>query len=139
MTTTKIAEITRSSIQLLVHAFYDKVRLDPTLGPVFNRVLEGKWDSHLPRMVDFWSSVLLRSASFQGNVYGKHMALEGITAGHFVQWLTLFRDTVHQMFEATVAAEILAVADRIAASLQFGFFGEHAVSLAKLDAEKNAG
>jgi hemoglobin len=131
----KRSEISVEAIQLLVYRFYEQVRLDPVLGPVFNPLLEGKWDSHLPRMVDFWSSVLLRSASFQGNVYGTHMALTGISEQHFRHWLSLFRDCVLSLFSDPAAAEILVVADRIAASLQFGFFGTCPVRLANLDTE----
>ncbi|MDO8654023.1 MAG: group III truncated hemoglobin [Undibacterium sp.] len=128
----KTAEITEASIMRLVHTFYDKVRTDELLGPVFGRLLDGKWESHLPRMVDFWSSILLRTGSFQGNVYGKHMALEGITAQHFVHWLRLFKATVNAQYTDAAAAEILLVADRIAGSLQLGFFGERPVSLAQI-------
>lgn len=128
----KTAEINEASITRLVHTFYDQVRADALLGPVFGQLLDGKWDSHLPRMVDFWSSILLRTGSFQGNVYGKHMALDGIAPLHFVHWLTLFKATVNALYDTVAAAEILLVADRIAGSLQLGFFGERPVSLAQL-------
>ncbi|CAN5725373.1 hypothetical protein BH11PSE12_BH11PSE12_17520 [soil metagenome] len=134
----KTEQITAASIESLVHVFYDKVRADALLGPVFARMLEGQWDKHLPRMVDFWSSILLRTGSFQGNVYGKHMALEGIGEQHFVHWLTLFKQTVETLYGDAAATEILTVADRIAASLQLGFFGERAVNLASIDNQNMA-
>jgi hemoglobin len=119
--------ITEESIRLMVDTFYDRVRKDEVLGPVFDHALHGKWDEHLPRMVDFWSTVLLGTGRFQGNVYGKHMVLTGISAEHFVRWLSVFKDTVKQLYNDEKAAEIVLVADRIAGSLQFGFFGERRV------------
>lgn len=126
----KAAEtITEESIRLLVHTFYDGVRRDAVLGPVFDKALHGDWEGHLPRMVDFWSTVLLGTSRFQGNVYGKHMALQGIEGEHFVRWLSLFKQTVTRLFAEPAAGEILLVADRIAGSLQLGYFGERRVAM----------
>ena len=119
----KFRVITEESIGLLVNTFYERVRGDDLLGAVFERILHDKWPTHLPRMVDFWSSILLGSGRFQGNVFGKHMALEGIETAHFVRWLALFKSTVMALFEGDEATRILEVADRIAGSLQLGFFG----------------
>jgi hypothetical protein len=47
------------SITALVHTFYADVRADPELGPVFDHAIGEHWDSHLARMVDFWSKVML--------------------------------------------------------------------------------
>lgn len=111
----------------MVDIFYSGVRNDEVLGPVFERVLAGHWDTHMPRMYDFWSSVLLGSGRFSGNVYGKHMALTGIETEHFVRWLDLFRKTAHQLYNDDDAHTVIAAAERIAGSLQLGFFGERRV------------
>ncbi|GAB3554296.1 hypothetical protein GCM10027343_42130 [Noviherbaspirillum agri] len=126
----KVAEtITEDAIRLLVDTFYDGVRRDEVLGPVFDQALHGDWAGHLPRMVDFWTTVLLGTSRFQGNVYGKHMALSGIEPEHFVRWLSLFKQTVTRLFAEPAAAEILLVADRISGSLQLGYFGERQVAM----------
>lgn len=116
--------ITEESIHLMVDTFYDRVRKDAVLGPVFDHALHGNWETHLPRMYDFWSTVLLDTKRFQGNVYGKHMALTGITKEHFVRWLAIFKDTLAQLYDEKTANEIAQIAERIAGSLQLGFFGE---------------
>ncbi|MBV7534829.1 group III truncated hemoglobin [Duganella sp. sic0402] len=113
-----------ASIATLVHQFYDGVRADPELGPVFDSAIGANWDPHLARMVDFWSTVMLGSRNFQGNVYGKHMLLNGITPDHFLRWLQMFVATTNQLFSTADAEEFQTVARRIAASLQLGFFGE---------------
>lgn len=116
--------VTPSSIVQLVDTFYTRVREDAVLGPVFEEKLAGHWHEHMPRMVAFWTKVLLDSGEFQGNVFGTHMALSGIGREHFVRWLTLFRMTAIEVFGVEGAAPAILVANRIASSLQLGFFGE---------------
>lgn len=118
------AAITPSTIVQLVDTFYARVREDAVLGPVFEEKLAGHWHEHMPRMVAFWTKVLLDTGEFQGNVFGKHMALGGIGREHFVRWLTLFRMTAIDVFGAEDSADAIVVANRIASSLQLGYFGE---------------
>lgn len=116
--------ITELSIRRLVDTFYARVRADAVLSPVFEEKLAGKWDVHMPRMYAFWTKVLLGTGEFQGNVFGKHMALAGIEKQHFVRWLTLFKLTAIEIFGVDDAKAPLRVAERIATSLQLGYFGE---------------
>ena len=129
MTNQRFDVVDEAAVRQMVELFYREVQIDAVLGPVFGAKLDGKWPAHLERMVDFWSSILLRTKSFQGNVYGKHMALSGVEPEHFVRWLALFRHTVTALFNDPAAAEILLVADRIAGSLQLGFFGERSARI----------
>ena len=121
-------ELNRESISTLVHAFYDDVRADPVLAPVFNAAIGAHWDTHLGRMVDFWCTTMLKTQTFQGNVFGKHMALSGVEPDHFLRWLAIFEATAARLFDAPTADEFIVVARRIAASLQFGFFGKVVVT-----------
>jgi hemoglobin len=114
----------RSSITTLVHEFYDDVRADAVLGPVFDSAIGDRWDAHLARMVEFWSTVMLGTRDFQGNVFGTHMALQGIEPDHFRRWLTMFFATTERLFDPAVAHEFQLVGQRIASSLQYGYFGK---------------
>ncbi len=118
------SEISEASIKLLVENFYAEVRQDPVLSPVFANHIQDNWTPHLERMVKFWCSVMLGTSGFQGNVYGKHMAMNGIEPEHFARWLHHFERTTERMFEAEQAAQFNIVAHRIGSSLQLGFFGE---------------
>ncbi|SNS88391.1 Truncated hemoglobin YjbI [Noviherbaspirillum humi] len=118
------AAITEASIRSMVDLFYGRVRQDAVLAPVFERMLAGRWESHMPRMVAFWTKVLLGTGEFQGNVFGRHMALAGIQREHFVHWLTLFRLSAIETFGIEQADVVIQVAERIASSLQLGYFGE---------------
>ena len=60
----------RPDIELLVHRFYDKVRTDDLLEPIFNDVANVDWSEHLPRLCDFWQTVLFGDGRFCGDRYG---------------------------------------------------------------------
>ena len=110
-------------IALLVHGFYADVRNDPLLGPVFEKALHGRWDAHLQRLVDFWSTVALGTRSFKGDVFGKHMALEGITPAHFAAWVGLWQQHTNRLFAPEVAHDLQVAAHGIARNLFRGYFG----------------
>jgi hemoglobin len=113
--------IDEAAIHALVHGFYAKVREDAMLAPIFNRVVDD-WDSHLAKMCDFWSSVMLMTGRFKGNPMVAHMRLKDARPEHFVRWLTLFRATAEELFAADIAAAFIGRAENIARSLQLGMF-----------------
>ena len=96
------------SLTELVHSFYADVRADALLGPVFEAALHDRWEPHLARMVDFWSTVALGSKSFRGNVFTKHMALTGVTPDHFAAWVRLWGQHTERLFAPEVAHELQA-------------------------------
>lgn len=106
---------TRTDIELLVNAFYDKVNKDPLLAPVFAHV---DWPEHLPVMYKFWSSMLLGEQSYQGNPFQKHQNLK-IGTEHFTRWLELFNETVDEHFTGEKAIEVKERAQHIANVFQF--------------------
>lgn len=108
-----------SALAQLVDRFYDKVRRDPGLGPVFNAAVHD-WKEHKQRLVSFWASVSLGAGSYRGNPMAVHRALEGVGTGHFEIWLGLWRDTARELLEPEAAATVIGHAERIAASLRFG-------------------
>jgi len=117
------AEPTEANIRELVYAFYDRVRADDVLGPVFDAVLAGRWDTHLPKMCTFWGSLVLGDKRYRGNVQQAHQPLEGIEPRHFSRWLRLFLDTVCTRYEPAAAVRFMEPALRIAQSLQLSRFG----------------
>lgn len=106
---------TREHVVLMVNSFYDKVKTDPLLGPVFAQV---DWPNHLPIMHNFWSSMLLGDRSYFGNPLQKHLPLK-INARHFERWLQLFKATVDDHFKGDKAEETKMRAESIAAIFQF--------------------
>lgn len=116
-------EPTEANIRELVYAFYDRVRADPLLGPVFDAVLAGRWDDHLPKMCVFWGSLVLGDKRYRGNVQQAHQPIAGIEPRHFSRWLHLFLDTVCDRYESAAAVRFMEPALRIAQSLQLSRFG----------------
>jgi hemoglobin len=116
-------ELDRAGITAFVHRFYGRVREDAELAPIFLGAIGDDWEPHLERMFQFWSTVMLGTREFDGNVFGKHMQLEGVQPHHFRRWLDAFRDTALALFPPALAEELMLPARRIAGSLQYGYFG----------------
>ena len=113
--------VTEEMIAEVVHAFYAKVRGDPFIGPIFERIIAAEaWPAHLGRMCDFWSSVLLMTGRFKGAPMPAHVAIDGLHPAHFARWLDLFRETVAEACPPEAAALFEAKARIIADSLQLG-------------------
>jgi hemoglobin len=111
---------TEQEITDLVHAFYARVREDEALGPIFNAHI-GDWDRHLARLVDFWSSLLLRTGRFTGAPMPRHIALPGLSAGLFERWLNLFREVSAAQPNRPMGEQAHEMARRIAQSLWMGY------------------
>jgi len=94
----------KHDISIFVDEFYDKIKQDQMLGPVFFGAIKGDWQPHLDRMYAFWDSVLFSTPGFNGNPFAKHATLR-IGQEHFNQWLVLFEDTIDSNFSGPVADE----------------------------------
>lgn len=112
--------VTEELCRDLVVAFYARVRADPVLGPIFNRAIGERWDAHLAKLGDFWSSVMLMTGRFKGSPMAVHAALPRAEPGDFQRWLVLFRQTAEDVCPADAAALFSAKAEMIAQSLQLG-------------------
>ncbi|MDA8454238.1 group III truncated hemoglobin [Acidovorax sp. GBBC 3334] len=111
------------SITRLVHGFYADVRRDPLLGPVFEAALQDRWDAHLARMVDFWSTVALGARSYRGNVMASHRPLPGVTPAHFAAWVRLWGEHTGRRFTPEAAHGLQQAAHGVARQLFRGMLG----------------
>lgn len=112
----------RAEIVTLVDAFYDRVRADDILGPIFDDIARVDWSGHLPKMYDFWELVLFGTSSFKGNPLVVHRALARQTAmgdREFGRWIELFDATVDDLFSGPIAEEAKFRASRIRAVMQY--------------------
>lgn len=113
------ATITEENIHRLVHGFYDAVREDDLLGPVFGREIAAEaWPVHLSKMCDFWSSVLLRTSRYDGRPLPPHLRMPDLADTHFARWLSLFRATADAVFAPVDANRVVALAERIGTSFR---------------------
>lgn len=108
-------------IKRLVHAFYERARRDPLIGPIFESKVHD-WDDHLERMCAFWSSVTLMSGRYHGTPMAKHVVLP-IDTPHFDRWLEIFAATARDLCPPAAAAYFIERAHGIADSLELGVAG----------------
>lgn len=106
------------AITQLVHRFYEQVRDDALLGPIFGARVHD-WDDHMARMCRFWSSILLRTGTYQGQPMRLHQVMP-IDAQHFDHWLALFRKTAEDVLTPAGARNVIGRAERIARNLESG-------------------
>ena len=120
-------------IGALVDRFYARVRDDGMLGPIFAQHV-ADWSHHLPRMKDFWASIMIESGRYNGRPMQTHIALGILDETHFARWLSLWDDAVVQTVpDMVVADRFRAAAQRIANSLLTGVL----VQRGGLDAVRN--
>jgi hemoglobin len=110
--------IGEAMIERLVRAFYDRARLDPFIGPIFEGQVSD-WEGHIVRICAFWSSVALMSGRYHGQPMAAHLPLP-IDTPHFDRWLEIFAETAREVCPPAAAAHFLERAHRIADSLELG-------------------
>lgn len=113
------AGVTEPMIRQVVHAFYEKVRADPVLGPIFDGAIED-WDAHLVHLCDFWSAVLLGGGRFRGAPIETHVRLAERSPMPFGRWLALFSQTAREHCPPAAAALFEVRSMMIARSLHRG-------------------
>ena len=89
-------------IKLLVNSFYGKIRENEKLKDIFNKVIQERWPEHLEKMYRFWQTVLLDQHTYNGSPFLPHEKLS-VEKEHFVEWVTLFYETVDENFKGEKA------------------------------------
>ncbi len=116
----RMADIhTLKDLRRLVGTFYQRVRADELLAPVFAaRIPADHWPAHLDTITRFWAAAVLNQpAGYRGNPGAKHLPLP-IEAAHFTRWLALFGQTVDELFAGDKAEEIKVRAGRMGEMFQ---------------------
>ena len=102
---------TKEDIVLLVNSFYDTVKKDNILGPVFDSAIGDDWSHHLPIMYAFWGMIAFGTQGYKGNPIQKHIQLDKaypLREEHYKQWYSYWVQTVDQLFtgeKATLVKE----------------------------------
>ena len=112
------------TLRTQVERFYDRVRADMTLAPLFADHVKD-WDAHLDRLTDFWSSIMLTSGRYKGNPFRAHLPFANqLTAQLFGRWLELWSQTARETFPEDIAAQLELKARRIAQNLMTGLLSQ---------------
>lgn len=116
-----IADLTgRADVEALLQRFYGQVMVDELLAEPFTDLRKNGLDSHIPVMADFWETVLFRAGLYRGSALGAHRHVHRrspLSGHHFLRWLTMWNDTVDEMFRGPVAEHAKIQAARIAWAL----------------------
>lgn len=102
-------------IDLLVSAFYERVRPDTLIGHFFTDL---DWDHHIPRITSFWCMVLLGDRTYQGDPMTAHIRLaqqQPMSPAHFERWLQHWVANADELFRGPRTEEAKSRARSIAA------------------------
>ena len=100
-------------IKKMVDTFYLKIREDEILASIFNDKIQDRWPTHLEKMYVFWETILLDKHSYQGSPFAPHVKME-LEKEHFDKWITLFQQTIDQLFDGPKAFETKWRAEKMA-------------------------
>jgi len=96
-------------LKILIPRFYARVAKDDLLAPIFVDLAQVDWDEHLPKLIAFWSQMVLGIPGFHGSPAGKHVHFSKLlpfTKAHFDRWIGLFHDTIDRGWKGPKAEEI---------------------------------
>jgi hemoglobin len=99
----------------LLTDFYARVERDELLAPYFAAV---DMAEHMPRIADFWSTMIFHTGRYSGNAFRPHLAMPGLTAAHFARWLETLEATVDAHAAGPAAEHMKALGHRIAFNMQ---------------------
>lgn len=114
----------RKDIEFLVNIFYSEIKKNKEIGFFFTEISQLNFDDHLPKMYNFWESIIFKKASYSGNPMLSHILLNKkssikIEEKHFNIWISLWRKTVKANFKGENAEEAIQRAEQIAQLIQY--------------------
>ena len=108
-------DLAEADLHDLLVAFYTTVEAEPPLAPYFAAV---DMNAHMPRIVDFWSTLLFHTGRYSGNAFRPHLEMPGLTGEHFARWLAVLEATIDARVAGPVAERMKGMGHRIAYSMQ---------------------
>ncbi|HEV7698586.1 MAG TPA: group III truncated hemoglobin [Pyrinomonadaceae bacterium] len=96
---------TRADIDLLMQRFYARAIADDVIGYIFTDVAKLDLEHHLPIIGDFWETLLFRKGDYSRHgrnpleVHGALSKKSPLLPAHFDRWLTIFNETIDELFE----------------------------------------
>jgi hemoglobin len=108
-------DLHEQDLHALLVTFYSVLADDVLLAPYFATL---DMPAHLPRIADFWSTLLFHTGRYSGNAFRPHLDLPGLTGEHFMRWLSTLETMVDASFAGPNAERMKALAHRIAYSMQ---------------------
>ena len=95
---TKQDILSQDDVVYMVNSFYDKIKIDKLLSPIFNDFAKVDWSDHLPKMYRFWEYLIFGIPGYKGQPLPGNLKLP-VTQKHFSRWLQLFTENIDERFE----------------------------------------
>lgn len=112
-------DVSRRDIAVVVSRFYQRVRTDATLGPIFAAHVDD-WPAHEEKINRFWANAILFDRKYDGNPMQAHINAGNVQPEHFVRWLSLFDETLAKEISGPQRDQWSALAHRIGRGLSLG-------------------
>lgn len=110
----------KADVSILVRSFYDKIREDEMLGPIFKEAIHD-WEPHLEKLTDFWEGNLFFfvKTKYNGDPKTAHNELDeklhnSLTMNHFGHWINIWLETIDEHFEGETADRAKMIARKMA-------------------------
>src|SRR5689334_793003 len=94
------SDLRDEDLQGLLTTFYDRIERDPLLAPYF-RDLDMR--QHIPRIADFWSTILFQTRRYSDNAFRPHLEMPGLTPEHFAHWVATLEVVVDATWRGPAA------------------------------------
>jgi hemoglobin len=105
-------------LRRVIEEFYTRVRADPELGPVFNPILEGRWEPHIEKIMSFWMTATRLGSGYKGRDFmPAHLRHDTVRAEQLPQWLNLFGATARELCAPDDAEALIRIAQQMAENM----------------------
>ncbi len=97
---------TVADVERLVTFFYARAMQDEHIGLFFTEAVPLNLEEHLPKIVKFWTSILLDTNDYKDNPMLKHVALSqkmNINKSHMSRWLSLWKGSIDKLYNGPKA------------------------------------
>lgn len=111
----------RGDIELFVRLFYEKAIKDEMIGFIFVDIVKLNLEEHLPKIVDFWETILFDVTKYSGSPMDVHFAINKLTPlkpEFFDRWIGIFCQTMDELFVGELADKAKIRANLIAVLMQ---------------------
>jgi hemoglobin len=104
-----------ADLEPLLVRFYAAVARDALLAPYFENL---DMTAHIPRIADFWSTLLFHSGRYTGNAFRPHLEMPGLRSEHFERWLATLETTLDASYAGANVERMKSFAHRVGYSMQ---------------------
>jgi hemoglobin len=108
-------DLRESDLEPLLVEFYATVGKDLLLAPYFESL---DMAAHIPRIADFWSTLLFHSGRYTGNAFRPHLEMPGLRTEHFARWLATLEATLDASYAGPNTERMKFFAHRVGYSMQ---------------------